>query len=193
MITATVNDTITEHRIMAMNTYQTDSRGRRIAWARKHADWIAPGGEHRIGMTGSELARAVGVRNVTISYIENDHRDLSLPLLLKIAEVTGVTVGFLLMETDYPYKVELPPELPPEPVPYISPEADAAADLIDTAPPAERARMLAVLRTLAGSHVDDCAREDCGSDTNTQRRQFASRLVNGDKVRQTQAGNHVRS
>src|SRR5512139_1685484 len=105
--------------MVGMNTYQTDSRGKRIAWARKQA-----------GITGAQLARAVGVRNVTISYIENDRRELSLPLLLKIAQVTGVTVGFLLLETEYPYRQEVPPEPKSGPV-YISEEADAIAQLID--------------------------------------------------------------
>ncbi len=189
MIALAVNDAPCAHTISSMNTYATDSRGKRIAWARKQA-----------GMTGHQLARAVGVRNVTISYIENDHRDLSLPLLLKIAEVTGVTVGFLLMETEYPYRQEAPPKLvePPEPI-YISPEADAAAELIDNAPAAERPRMLAVLRALvvnAEQEVEQDKTDDRRKKRVTLSRDdaiFANRLIHRDKVRQSQTSEHVRS
>lgn len=138
MITMLANTAVVARRIDSMSVYKMDSRGKRIAWARKQA-----------GMTGSDLARATGVRNVTISYLENDHRDLSLSLLMKIAEVTGVTVGFLLMETDHPYPMKTPAEV--EPV-YFSPEADQAAQLIDAIHDSEeRARMLAVLRALAAT------------------------------------------
>lgn len=164
MITATVNDAPATHTISSMNTYTTDSRGKRIAWARKAA-----------GMTGHQLARAVGVRNVTISYIENDHRELSLPLLLKIAEVTGVTVGFLLMETDYPYRQDAPPETEPS---HISPEADAAAALIDDAPAEQRPRMLAVLRAMAAEVPPE------PDPATPQRNEFAARLVASDRVAQ---------
>ena len=185
MIALAVNDAPHANTISSMNTYTTDSRGKRIAWARKQA-----------GMTGHQLARAVGVRNVTISYIENDHRDLSLPLLLKIAEVTNVTVGFLLMETEYPHRQDAPPE--PEPV-HISPEADAAAELIDAAPAEERARMLAVLRALATNTEQETEQEI--ADVRRKKRvtssreemTFANRLIHRDKVRQPQAGEGARS
>lgn len=62
----------------------------------------ADGRQHR--MTQQELSRKIGVRNVSLSYIENDHRNMSLDLLQKIASQTGVTVGFLLKETPYPYR-----------------------------------------------------------------------------------------
>jgi transcriptional regulator with XRE-family HTH domain len=77
-----------------------------------------------------------------VSQIENNHRVPALPLLLKIAEVTGVKVGFLLMETDMPTGE-------PEAV-YFSPEADEAAQLIDAAPPEERARLLAMIKAYSG-------------------------------------------
>lgn len=124
-------------KMVGMDTYNTDSTGSRIAWARK---------QHR--MSGHDLARAVGVRNVYISQIENDHRIPSRQVLQQIAEALGVTVGFLLMETDTPQPAGAESE--PGPV-YFSEEADAAARLVDDAPPEERARMLAVLRAMSST------------------------------------------
>lgn len=140
------------HTISGMSVYNEDSTGRRIAWARKNVDWVDAHGEHRIGMTGRELGRRLvtqgtvtGVRNVYVSQLENNHASPSLPMLRKIAEVTGVTVGFLLMETDYPYRNKHDHE--PEPV-YFSPEADAVAKLVDDAPPDERVHIAAVVRAM---------------------------------------------
>ena len=169
-------------RIADMSVYNDDSTGRRIAWARKNVDWVDADGERHIGMTGHQLGRRLvtqgtvtGVRNVYVSQLENNHASPSLPMLRKIAEVTGVTVGFLLMETDNPYPAK---DKEPEPV-YFSPEADAAAELIDNAPPEERARILAVVQTLAGT----------GATTHQQpamptHNVFAQRLIAGERVSQ---------
>lgn len=193
MIVLAVKDAPSAHTIASMNTYQTDSRGKRIAWARKQA-----------GITGAELARAVGVRNVTISYIENDKRELSLPLLMKIAQVTGVTVGFLLMETEYPYRQEVPPEPKSGPV-YISEEADAIAQLIDDLPEVKRQEALSVLRTIAAyaMHGQQPPPAEVKQDLPDIRRKkrvtslrddsFASRLIHRDKVVQPQANERAGS
>ncbi len=164
--------------ISAMNVYNEDSIGRRIAWARKNVDWTDSNGEHHIGMTGHQLGRrlvtqgtATGVRNVYVSQLENNHASPSLPMLRKIAEVTGVTVGFLLMETDYPYRGGTAPE--PEPI-YLSPEADTVAKIVDDASPAERARILAVVQAMADATAP--------ADTMPQRNEFAARLVASDRV-----------
>jgi transcriptional regulator with XRE-family HTH domain len=122
-----------------MSTYKNDSTGKRIAWLRKQK-----------GMSGHALADAVGVRNVYISQIENDRYKPSRNKLVELAALLDTTVGFLLMETDDPAQAGIPTE--PEPV-YWSEEADAAAKLIDAAEPEERARMLAVLRTLANTSI----------------------------------------
>ena len=63
-------------------------------------------------MNGHGLVAAVGVRNVYVSQIENNHRIPSRDVLQKIAEVLGVTVGFLLMETDIPQPASAEPETP---------------------------------------------------------------------------------
>jgi transcriptional regulator with XRE-family HTH domain len=168
-----VGRTHTPPMVTSMKIYG-DSRGKRIAWARKQR-----------GMTGHELARAIGVRNVHLSYLENDHRDMSLPLLQKIASVLGVTVGFLLMETDTPNPVSADPEAAP------SSEAAAAVQLIEDAPAEERARMLAVLRAMAGetapvrdeTHTHATEREAAG---------FSRRLVLGDNVSQPEPRKRVR-
>lgn len=123
-----------------------DSTGTRIAWARKQKTVQDADGRRR-PMTGHDLAAVVGVRNVYISQIENDHRMPSREVLQKIAEALGVTVGFLIMETDIPQPAGGEPEAPI----YFSEEADAAAKLIDAAPPDKRIEMLAVLRVMAGN------------------------------------------
>lgn len=110
-----------------------DSTGARIAWARKQK-----------GMKGKDLAAALNMHPVTISNFERGTDRPSLDALQKIAAALGVSVGWLLLEPQ--------PEPEPEPV-YFAPEADAAAALvgswIDAAPPEERPRLLALLRTLA--------------------------------------------
>jgi transcriptional regulator with XRE-family HTH domain len=129
-----------------MNTYKNDSTGKRIAWLRKQK-----------GMSGHALADAVGVRNVYISQIENDRYKPSRNKLVKLAALLDTTVGFLLMETDDPAQVSTPAESGPV---YWSEEADAAAKLIDAAEPEERARMLAVLRTLANTSIANAPATD---------------------------------
>jgi len=132
-------------RIGDMSTYTTDSTGARIAWARKQRK-----------LTGHDLARLVGVRNVYISQLENDKRQASRQMLQSIATALGTTVGFLLMETDDPEPAGVQPETPPY---FFSEEADQAARLVDAAEPEERARMLAVLRVLASLAVANNSQE----------------------------------
>ncbi len=147
-------------KIEGMNTYTNDSTGSRIAWARKQKTVQDADGRRR-PMNGHELAAAVGVRNVYISQIENNHRIPSRDVLLKIAEVLGVTVGFLLMETDIPQPVSAEPEVPV----YFSEEADAGAKLIDDVKdPAKRREMLAVLRVMAESVLADGAKDSGGEE-----------------------------
>jgi len=136
-------------KITDMNTYTNDSTGTRIAWARKQK-MVQDADGRRRPMNGHELAAAVGVRNVYVSQIENNHRIPSRDVLQKIAEVLGVTVGFLLMETDIPQPAGVEPEAPV----YFSEEADTAARLIDDAPPDKRREMLAVLRVMAESALN---------------------------------------
>ncbi len=144
-------------KIEGMNTYTNDSTGTRISWARRQKQVQDADGRRR-PMNGHELATAVGVRNVYISQIENNHRIPSRDVLLKIAEVLGVTVGFLLMETDIPQPVSAEPEVPV----YFSEEADAGARLIDDAPPEKRREMLAVLRVMAESALAGDAKDSNG-------------------------------
>ncbi len=120
MLVAAENYTPDGLKIGGMNTYKNDSTGTRISWARRQKQVQDSDGRRR-PMNGHELAAAVGVRNVYISQIENNHRIPSREVLLKIAEVLGVTVGFLLMETDIPQPVSAEPETPV----YFSEEADA--------------------------------------------------------------------
>lgn len=152
-------------KIAGMNTYNTDSTGSRIAWARKQRQ-----------MSGHDLARAVDVRNVYISQIENDHRIPSRQVLQQIAEKLGVTVGFLLMETDNPLPVGAEPEAGPV---YFSEEADYAAKLIDTMPPEKRGEMLAVLRVMAESALAGMtsAANDKPSESSHLISSFTQRLI----------------
>ncbi len=144
-------------KIDGMSTYTNDSTGSRIAWARKQKQVQDADGRRR-PMSGHDLAAAVGVRNVYISQIENDHRIPSRDVLLKIAEVLGVTVGFLLMETDVPQPAGADVDTPV----YFSEEADAAARLIDDVPPEKRREMLAVLRVMAENALASTAKNSGG-------------------------------
>lgn len=145
-------------KITGMNTYTNDSTGTRIAWARKQK-MVQDADGRRRQMNGHELAAAVGVRNVYISQIENNHRIPSRDVLQKIAEVLGVTVGFLLMETDNPQPAGAEPETPV----YFSEEADAGAKLIDDVKdPAKRREMLAVLRVMAESALATDTKDSAG-------------------------------
>ena len=135
--------------IEVMGTYSNDSPGARIAWRRK-----------QLKMSGHNLAAAVGVRNVYISPIETNHRIPSREVLQKVADVLGVTVGFLLMETDNPQPAGA--EVEPAPI-YFSEEADTAAKLIDDVrDPVKRREMLAVLRVMAEHSLVDAANDSDG-------------------------------
>lgn len=177
-------------KISAMNIYNDDSVGRRIAWARKNVEWTDIQGVHHKGMTGSQLGRRLvtqgtvtGVRNVYVSQLENNHCSPSLPMLRKIAEVTGVTVGFLLMETDNPYPAR-GKEQEPEPV-YFSPEADAAAKVIDAIKDAEkRGEMLAVLRIIARTMAAPDVPTYQPPSGAPQHNVFAQRLIASEQVNQ---------
>ncbi len=146
-------------------------------------------------MTGHQLGRRLvtqgtvtGVRNVYVSQLENNHASPSLPMLRKIAEVTGVTVGFLLMETEYPYPTKGKPPAEPEPV-YLSPEADAAAALIDDAPPEERARILAVVQAMSAT-VKPAGKEKANDASHliapspAGGNAFAQRLIASERINQ---------
>jgi transcriptional regulator with XRE-family HTH domain len=157
MIVAAENHAPPALKITDMNTYTNDSTGTRIAWARKQK-MVQDADGRRRPMNGHELAAAVGVRNVYVSQIENNHRIPSRDVLQKIAEVLGVTVGFLLMETDIPQPAGVEPEAPV----YFSEEADTAARLIDDAPPDKRREMLAVLRVMAENALASAAKNSGG-------------------------------
>ncbi len=146
-------------KIEGMSTYSNDSIGSRIAWARKQKSVQDSEGRRR-QMNGHDLAAAVGVRNAYISQIENNHRIPSREVLQKVAEVLGVTVGFLLMETDNPQPAGA--EVEPAPI-YFSEEADTAAKLIDDVrDPVKRREMLAVLRVMAEHSLVDAANDSDG-------------------------------
>lgn len=204
------------HTIAGMSRYNEDSTGKRIAWARKNVNWVDADGERHIGMNQHEFAHRLtttgsptGVRHVYVSQLENDHVTPSLPMLRKIAEVGGVTCGWLLMETEHPY-------LGQHDVEYFSPEADAAARHIDNAPadkrpellnvvlgysadgaeaarllntmpPLERARMLAVLRAMAGT-AHPAGRDKAGDvdapSPAAQHNGFTRRLIDSERVQQ---------
>jgi len=155
-------------KISIMGTYETDSVGARIAWARKQKK-----------ITGAQLARTVNVRNVYISQIENNHKRAALPLLQRIATTLGVSVGFLLMETDDPAPARSEEDAPV----YFSPEADTAARLIDAVPPEERARILVVVRAMVEmiSRVAKEKTNEAGHLIASPRLTFAQRLIDGER------------
>lgn len=119
--------------------------GGRIKWARMRA-----------GMTQAALGHAVGVKNVYISQLENNVHDASRTRMKMIAAATGVSLGFLELETEDP----APPQVDePEPPVYFSPQADEAAQLIDAMSSDEwrnlALQMIQLLAMHAGSDTPD--------------------------------------
>ncbi len=119
--------------IMAdMGRFTDETTGKRLRWLRERRNWKQ-----------ADLAREIDVNPVYISQMENDHRPPSRRTLRLLAGVLGTTVGFLECETDDPEPVNSAPEAV-----YFSPEADAAARLVDAADPDQRALALAILRAV---------------------------------------------
>ncbi len=108
--------------ISSMANELLDTTGARIEWLRK-----------RQRMTQRGLAHRVGVGNVYISQLESGTRNASRALIALLANELGTSRAFLELDTDDPAS----PQATQEPAPvYFSPEADAAAQLIDAMPPA---------------------------------------------------------
>ncbi len=118
-----------------MARFTDETTGKRLRWLRE-----------RKNLKQTDLAREIDVNPVYISQMENDHRPPSRRTLRLLANVLGTTMGFLECETDDPEPVNSAPE----PV-YFSPEADAAARLVDAADPDQRALALAILRAVMGA------------------------------------------
>lgn len=164
MITVNANNATHRAIIGGMNIFSEMTTGRRIAVVREQR-----------GIKQRDFAVTLGVNVVYVSQVENDHRQPGRALMKLIARTLGTTVGFLERETDDPYPSHAADV---EPV-YFSPEADAAAQLIDSAPPEERARMLAVVRALAGASAMTHQ-----TPAMPQHNSFAQRLINGERVSQ---------
>lgn len=185
MLTKTISPTMNRIRVPDMRAYDMALAGERIAKARKQRYIKDENGKvHR--MTGHDLAKAIGVRNVHLSYIENGHRRMSLDLLLSIADVLDVAVGYILGETDNPQA--------DADQAYSSEEAAAAAQLVDAAPPAERTRMLAVLHVLAEQAPSAEQAEPAGevnAHGEVELSNFTKRLVLRDRSVQSKPAHHT--
>ena len=55
------------------------------------------------GMSQKELAEALNIAQQSVYYYESGARDIKASMLLKIANVTGVTVSYLLGTTNDPH------------------------------------------------------------------------------------------
>ena len=84
--------------IAGMSVYNEDTRGKRIAWARKHMEWTDSDGLRHIGMDQHQFGRrlvtqgtATGVRNIYVSQLENNHASPSLPMPCKILTIYSLT------------------------------------------------------------------------------------------------------
>ena len=56
----------------------------------------------RRGLSQAEVARAVFVAQNTYSYYENGKRDIPTATLVRLAELYGVSVDYILCRTDEP-------------------------------------------------------------------------------------------
>jgi len=85
----------TAHRrytIGIMGEYQQeDTRGKRVAWARK-----------RLGLKAKQLAAQVGIGYIYLSKIENDNANPTPDVMRKLAAELRVSRAFLEMETAAP-------------------------------------------------------------------------------------------
>ena len=53
------------------------------------------------GITQAELAKQIGVAQNTLSYWENGKRECDFDMLIRIADIFGVSVDYLLGRSDY--------------------------------------------------------------------------------------------
>lgn len=94
------------------------------------------------GMSQKELADALGIAQQSVYYYESGSRDIKASMLLKIAEVTGVTVSYLLGTTTDPHG-EAPASQDSDP------DFDRLARNYRAMPPEGRAALLATSDALA--------------------------------------------
>ncbi|MGE0441234.1 MAG: helix-turn-helix domain-containing protein [Polyangiaceae bacterium] len=68
----------------------------------------------RLGRTQRELAEQAGISVTFLSEIENDRRSMGADVLLRLAEVLGVSVDYLLKGETEPQRHREPLIIPPE-------------------------------------------------------------------------------
>lgn len=90
--------------------------GERIRWLRENRDW-----------SQLYLAEKLGIHNSVLSRIEAGKKGLDNDLLMKLAEIFGVSVDYILGRTDDP----TPPESPKNKLPPLTEKdkRDIARDL----------------------------------------------------------------
>lgn len=96
------------------------------------------------GMSQKELAEALNIAQQSVYYYESGARDIKASMLLKIANVTGVTVSYLLGTTNDPHG-----EAPA--APDSDPEFDRLARNYRAMGATERTALLAASDALAES------------------------------------------
>ena len=80
--------------------YDPVALGATLKRVRDSAEWITPAGEHRRGMTQSELARFIGVKQTAVSAWEVGRATPSLPNLWRLARVLNARMADLLETAD---------------------------------------------------------------------------------------------
>ena len=95
-----------------------------------------------LGLTGKCLAHELGVSESTVSQYENSKREPDNATLIKIADVLGVTLDYLLGRTDNPASPEPPAETKKQPAAQSSELDDALVSMLMDLSPSEVQRVL---------------------------------------------------
>ena len=117
---------------MEQKTMYGDTMGGRAHMARRNK-----------GLTSQDVSRLVGFGLSQISNVENNKSNPSLTLLMALADVYGVTLGWLAGRPDEPMTINAEPDTV-----GISPEAEEVAHIVDNLPHM-RAEILAHVRLVA--------------------------------------------
>ena len=106
------------------------------------------------GMSQKELADALNIAQQSVYYYESGARDIKASMLLKMSDVLGVTVSYLLGTTDEPHE-----EAPADP--DSAPDETAVVRNMRRMAPEGRAALLATSDALAAQFPLQPA-ENCG-------------------------------
>lgn len=114
----------------------------------------------RRGLTQKELANRAGLSTPFISDIENDKRNVSSGALLKIADVLGASLDYLMKGEGKRQQREEPDEIPPELAKAAETENWSYSDTITLLEAKQMVRARRSKQRSAGKNAQNMSRED---------------------------------